>query len=475
MRRSSTLLFILACFAALFLACYARALSPDRQFGYRDVVHYYYPLHRCVQAEWEAGRWPLWEMGENSGMPLLGNPTAAVLYPGKVIFALLPYAWAARVYIVAHTALAFAAMVILLRSWQTSWVGSAIGGLAYAFGAPILFQHCNVIYLVGAAWLPLGFHAVDRWVRLGRRWGLLELAAVLTMQTLGGDPQASYLLGLAAGGYAVGLAWRGRDRTRPEDGDGSDAPPRRTRFRWAIPIALIGLAAWFEMTLMAARWLPRLRPRGLPVPPLPWMDWVPLGVGVTWVGVAAGSLVYWWKRRRRSPLGTAWLGLASAAVLATGLSAAQLLPVYEFTQQTARAASPDPHDIYPFSIQPLRLIELVWPNIFGTRFRGNAYWLDMLPVPAIRTKIWVPSLYLGGLTLVLASGGLAFRGGDPRRVWLSVVMAVGLLGSLGPYTSPILAARVVAEASGWPMARAWRRTSARSIRSTSPRSGSTAT
>ena len=140
-------------------------------------------------------------------MPLLGNPTAAVLYPGKLIFAMMPYAWGARVYVMAHTALAFLAMLILMRSWQTSWVGSVVSGLSYSFGTPILFQYSNVIYLVGAAWLPLGFRAVDRWVRLGRRLGLVELAIVLAMQTLGGDPQSAYILGWAAGGYAAGIAW----------------------------------------------------------------------------------------------------------------------------------------------------------------------------------------------------------------------------------------------------------------------------
>ena len=119
-------------------------------------------------------------------MPLLGNPTAAVLYPAKIIYAVLPYAWAVRIYVVAHSLLAFATMLILMRSWQVSWTGSGLSALAYTFGVPILFQYCNIIYLVGAAWLPLGFHAVDRWVRLGRRWGLLELSVVLTMQTLGG-------------------------------------------------------------------------------------------------------------------------------------------------------------------------------------------------------------------------------------------------------------------------------------------------
>ena len=101
-------------------------------------------------------------------------------------------------------------------------VWSALSALAYAFGAPILFQYCNVIYLVGAAWLPLGVHAVDRWVRLGRRWGLLELAVVLSMQVLGGDPQAAYLLGLAGIGYAAGPGLASRAIAR----DGRTRRPR---------------------------------------------------------------------------------------------------------------------------------------------------------------------------------------------------------------------------------------------------------
>ncbi len=121
-----------------------------------------------------------------------------MLYPGKLIYAVLPYPWAARIYIVVHSALAFVAMLVLMRSWGTSWVGSGLSALAYAFGAPILFQYCNIIYLVGAAWLPLGVHAVDRWLRLGRYWGVLELAIVLSMQVLGGDPQVAYLLGSQA-------------------------------------------------------------------------------------------------------------------------------------------------------------------------------------------------------------------------------------------------------------------------------------
>src|ERR1700679_4189045 len=126
MRHFFTFVVIVTCFAALFLFCYAPALDFDRQFGFRDAGHYYYPLNQRVQDEWNHGRWPLWEPEENGGMPLMGNPTAAVLYPGKLIFAITPYAWGARLYIVAHSALAFLSMLVLMRSLGTSWIGSAL-------------------------------------------------------------------------------------------------------------------------------------------------------------------------------------------------------------------------------------------------------------------------------------------------------------------------------------------------------------
>src|SRR6478736_7279215 len=176
MRHFLTFILVLACFAALFLVCYAPVFFQDRQFGFRDAGHFYYPLYQRVQKEWDEGRWPLWEPEENAGMPLLGNPPAAVLYPGKLIYAWLPYAWGARIYIVVHTVLAFAAMLVLMRSWQASWVGSGLSALAYAFGAPVLFQYCNIIYLVGAAWVPWGFLALEWLLAQQRRAGLFLLA-----------------------------------------------------------------------------------------------------------------------------------------------------------------------------------------------------------------------------------------------------------------------------------------------------------
>src|SRR5262245_29177079 len=124
MRRLVPGLLILSCLIVLVLLSFGSVLFRDEQFAFRDVAFFYYPLYQRVQAEWQEGRWPLWEPEENGGMPLLGNPSAAVLYPGKLIYAVLPYPWAARMYVVAHTLLAFGAMWLLLRSWGTSAIGS---------------------------------------------------------------------------------------------------------------------------------------------------------------------------------------------------------------------------------------------------------------------------------------------------------------------------------------------------------------
>src|SRR6516164_2769388 len=127
MRRGLSLILGLASLLTLTLACFGPVLLGGRQFGYRDAAHFYYPLYQRVQEEWRAGRLPLWEAEENAGMPLLGNPATAVLYPGKLIYALFPYAWGARLYVVLHVLLAFAGQWVLLRHWEVTPGGAALG------------------------------------------------------------------------------------------------------------------------------------------------------------------------------------------------------------------------------------------------------------------------------------------------------------------------------------------------------------
>jgi hypothetical protein len=422
---------ILVPLATLFCLSYGSALFHDEQFAYRDAGQFYYPLYQRVQAEWDAGRWPVWEPEENGGMPLLGNPTAAVLYPGKVVFALLPYPWAMRVYVSAHTLLAFGAVLAMMRSWGTSWVGSTLSALSYAFGAPILFQHSNIIFLVGAAWLPLGFRAADRWARLGRRWALLELAVVLAMQTLGGDPEASYVLGVYAAAYALALSRRGSPRL---------APRRLALYSSAA------VAVWVVGTLLAAHWVPGWRAQG-PPRPLPWMAWFYWAVLAAWVVAGLAVAARRMHRGSADTRGTMLAGLAGSAVLAAALSAAQLVPVLEFTSRSLRFMGGGLHDLYAFSVEPARAVDVLWPNFYCEGTRHNRSWFEILPPSGKHAAVWVPSLYLGALGIVLGLASLGWRDGTPWRGWLTAVAVISLVASLGEYASPLWWARWVPAAA----------------------------
>jgi hypothetical protein len=426
--------FVGGCLVALIVACTGTVLFQDRQFSYRDAGEYYYPLHQRVQEEWAAGRWPLWEPEENGGMPLVGNPSAAVFYPGKILYFLLPYPWAARLYVIAHLLLAFAGTVALLRSWKVSWTGSSLGALAYAFGGPVLFQYSNVIYLVGAAWVPLGLRGVDRTVRLRKRRASLGLAVVLALQILGGDPEAAYLVFLCGGLYAATIAWQ--DRRQPS----ADSPPARTRAIWIGAGVLLAPLAWIVVSLCVAGFI-RINRQWFPYRyQSPYPDWYQMLLAFGWVGIA-GVI---WRRWRELPtvrgMVRTWGFLAVSMALALALSAVQVLPTLECSRLSVRASADGPHDTYPFSVEPYRVVESVWPGIFGSFKHGERNWQMLVPAMYSR-RTWTPSLYLGGLTLILSLSAAGLRGGPPWRIWLALVAAGSLVAAVGQYSSPIWWAR----------------------------------
>ncbi len=57
----------------------------------------------------------------------------------------------------------------LARYGGASVLAAGQAGLAYAFSGSVLFQYCNVIFLVGAAWLPFALVATDRLLMRGGR------------------------------------------------------------------------------------------------------------------------------------------------------------------------------------------------------------------------------------------------------------------------------------------------------------------
>lgn len=428
MRRIPFPWFGFGCALVLLTAVDRAALFQGEQFAFRDAAHYYTPLDQRVAQEWNAGRWPLWDPWQNGGQPLLGSPTAAVFYPGKLLYLTFSASWTPRLYVVAHMVLAWLGMYRLARAFGVNPVGASLAGLSYGFGTPVLLLYSNPIYLVGAAWLPFGLCAVDGLVRQGRPCAWLELAVVLSLQVLGGDPQAAYLTVLSGLGYLALSAWR--ERLQPFLGGGRGL---------ILAAALVGF--WIVATLVGA-W--SRRSFGGWIYPI----WIP--AAAAWAGGVGWRLWTWRVARADRPAAgessnqgpSRLLQLAGAAGLALLVSAVQIVPTAEFTAASNRTGESSALAFTKFSVEPWRLVECLWPSVFGLGFPENQSWIQAIP-PHNDRQLWHHSLYVGGLTLLLGLGAVGFRHGPTWRAWLTAIVMVGLAAGFGRFASPLWWARAI--------------------------------
>jgi hypothetical protein len=134
--------------------------------------------------------------------------------------------------------------------------------------------------------------------------------------------------------------------------------------------------------------------------------------------------------------------LAVALFFAAGLCMIQLLPAWELSRYSERAGGLSLAQATCWSFYPLRLIELLWPNLWGLPWPENHFWGGFMtdwcfPLP------WTLGLYLGLWPLLAAAFALSrsvsgFKltgaGFKPVTLFLAILSLLALLLALGRYT-----------------------------------------
>lgn len=219
-----------------------------------------FPLRAFSGQLLRSGHLPLWNPFIWSGSPLLGGLNAGSLYPGTLLFAVMPAAaaWVANLLLVYWTG--GLGLYALARQYGVRPLAALLGGLTYAFAGTMSSQivHLGVVQGMGLmplvvlaqlrlSWALLGTGPEGRPRPAGSPWPWLVLLSVLVgCIFLTGEPRSMAEAEVVA---AVVFAWL---VLRPYRG----AVPVAARLRYAGATAL---AAVWGAALGAVQLLPGLR------------------------------------------------------------------------------------------------------------------------------------------------------------------------------------------------------------------------
>lgn len=158
-------------------------------FFFRDLHLFFYFQRLKVAESLASGALPLWDATLHGGQPLLANVNNTALYPGNLLFLVLPPLAAFNLEIVLHLALAGVATYLLARALDLRPPAALVAALVYEFCGPTLSLVNLLNRLIATPWTPLMllfWHLllVDR----RARW-FVAAACAGALQVLAGFPE----------------------------------------------------------------------------------------------------------------------------------------------------------------------------------------------------------------------------------------------------------------------------------------------
>ncbi|MFO1065692.1 MAG: hypothetical protein U0892_17665 [Pirellulales bacterium] len=330
--------------------------------AFRDAWHFYHPLFASIDSQSTSERFmPSYQPADGFGSNLIGEATTAVFYPLRVVL-LTPIGsieqrMAALMWLHCVLAAVFAASASTRLGCRGN--ASVLAGLTYGLSSPVLFQHVNLPFLIGAAWAPLA------------------LAEILLLSRFS---QQSLKTEVELRSHRLTSA---------------SPKPSMSRFVVAVVCMLLGgdiqsaahaliLTAFTIAASLCARRFQRA---------IQQLQWSSVSIVII-VGLAAVQLVpsYLWFAQSHRLAGDAdraatdrYLQLPSDS---PHRAPRPLDTVLESLSDQSVAASRH----YDFSIAPWQSLTLLWPHVEGSYLPEHSRWTSGLPA---EPRMWLPSLSFG--------------------------------------------------------------------------------
>src|SRR2546423_8518067 len=155
------------------------------------------------------GHFPLWNPYLFGGMPYIAAMHGDIFYPTFLLRMIMPTDVAMTWGFIIHIFLAGLLTYVFLRDLGYSFFGALVGGLAYMMSGQIASSvspgHDGKLFV--SALFPLALLLLRRGIREGKNWTWGAFALIVGLSVISPHPQLLQYMLLAAGAYALFLAF----------------------------------------------------------------------------------------------------------------------------------------------------------------------------------------------------------------------------------------------------------------------------
>ena len=173
---------------ALGVLFFADVLFTSKNFYFRDILNFHYPLRKVLIDSYARGEWPLWNPYVYLGQPMLANPNYMAFYPSNLFHLFLPFNYAFKLHFVIHPILAGLGAYFLQRRLSLPPIACFGGAVAYAFSGIVLSFLNLYNFVPSVALLPwIGWALLNAMGKRGSSGSVILFGTLLALQILSFD------------------------------------------------------------------------------------------------------------------------------------------------------------------------------------------------------------------------------------------------------------------------------------------------